>query len=211
MAYTLYYSPGTASMAVHWMLIELGVPFDLVRVDFAADGQRDPAYLQLNPAGRVPTLIVDGQPYSESAALLMILAERHPEAGLAPAPGAPERAAWLETMIFLANGVLPPFRDWFYADKDGEPADAEAVRGLARRRIEDAWTRIDAALSGGRAYLRGARPGAADFLAFMLMRWSRNMPRPASEWPAIAAYLSRMIALPSYREISRREELTPWP
>ena len=87
MSYVLYYSPGAASMAVHWMLIETRLPFEAHLVDIDAGHQRDPDYLRLNPSGRVPTLVVDGVPRHESAALLMLLAERHPEAGLAPAPG----------------------------------------------------------------------------------------------------------------------------
>jgi glutathione S-transferase len=211
MTYTLFYAPGTASMAVHWMLIELGAPLELVLVDFDAGDQRDPAYLQLNPAGRVPTLVVDHRPYTESAALLMLLAERHPRAGLAPAPAAPDRARWLETMLFLANTVSPAMRDWFYADKDGDPAGAEAVRALARARIEGAWDRLDAQLGESEAYLFGARPGAVDFLAAMLLRWSRNMPRPANQWPALAAYVGRMADLPSYHELCEREGIAPWP
>lgn len=211
MTYTLYYSPGTASMAVHWMLLELGVPFETVRLDFDAAEQRDPAYLKLNPAGRVPTLVVDGQPYSESAALLLLLAERHPDAGLAPAPRDPQRARWLETMVWLANTVLPAMRDWFYADKDGAPAGAEAVRALARSRLEAAWPRLAERFTDGRAYLFGDTPGAADFLAAMLLRWSRNMPHPANQQPALAAYLARMGGLRSYEELCRREDLTPWP
>jgi glutathione S-transferase len=139
--------PATASMCVHWMLIELGLPFEAVLVDFETAAQKTPDYLRLNPAGRVPTLVVDSVPYGESAALLMLLTERHPEAGFAPAPGTPERAEWLERMVFLANTVLPAMRDWFYADKDGDPTGAEAVRALARRRIEGAWDRLDAVLA----------------------------------------------------------------
>jgi glutathione S-transferase len=84
MSYVLFYAPGTASLAVHWLLIELGVEFRAKRLNLEAGEQRSPSYLQLNPAGRVPTLVVDGQAYTESAALLMLLAERHPEAKLAP-------------------------------------------------------------------------------------------------------------------------------
>jgi glutathione S-transferase len=209
--YTLYFSPGTASMAVHWALIELGVPFEAVGLDFDAAEQRDPAYLDLNPSGRVPTLVIDGTPYSESTALLMLLAERHPDAGLAPALHDPQRARWLETMVFLANTVAPAMRDWFYADKDGAPAGAVAVRDLARARIEGAWSRMAAALSDGRPFLFGNAPGAADYLAAMLMRWSRNMAHPASEHPELYRYLARMGALGSYAELCRREALTPWP
>jgi len=211
MTYTLYYAPGAASMAVHWALIEMGVRFEAVSLDFDAGDQKAAAYRRLNPAGRVPTLVVDGQPCSESAALLMLLAERHPGAQLAPPPGDPRRAKWLETMVFLANTVLPAMRDWFYADKDGDPAGAGAVRDLARRRIEAAWARLDFDLADGRRYLMGDEPGCVDFLAAMLMRWSRNMVRPASDWHALRPYVTRMAALPSYAELCRREDLTPWP
>lgn len=209
--YTLYLSPSTASMAVHWTLIELGVPFEVVSLDIAVGDQRAPEYLKLNPMGRVPTLLIDGTPYSESTALLMILAESHPDAGLAPAPGDPQRAKWIETMVWLANNLQSAMRDWFYADKDGPPSGAAAVRDLARSRIHAAWPRLAGALADGRPYLFGEAPGAADFLAAMLMRWSRNMPRPADDQPALAAYLSRMGALPSYAELCRREALAPWP
>ncbi|HEY0435624.1 MAG TPA: glutathione S-transferase family protein, partial [Phenylobacterium sp.] len=191
-------------------LIEIGVPFEARRLSFEARDQRSPEYLKLNPSGRVPTLVVDGAPICESTAILMWLAERHPRAGLAPDPGAAERGKWLETMVFVANGLQAPFRDWFYADKDGDPAGAEAVRALARRRIEAGWERLDAQIAG-RDFLFADRPCAADYLAAMLMRWSRNMPRPADSWPALRAYAVRMAGLPSYAELIRREDLAPWP
>lgn len=210
MTYLLYYSPGTASMAVHWMLIEMGIAFEAHLVDIDAGDQRNPDYLRLNPAGRVPTLVVDGTPRGESAALLMMLAERHPEAALAPEPGSADRAAWLELMIYLANTLLPAMRDWFYADVDGDPLGAEAVRALARRRIEEAWDRLDAHLAGGHEYLVGGKLSTADFLAVILMRWTRNMPRPATGWPHLARYIHRLRALPSFVEVNARERLTDW-
>lgn len=197
-------------MAVHWMLIELGVPFDLALVDFDAGAQKSTGYLALNPSGRVPTLVIDGKPYAESAALLMLLAERHPEAKLAPAVGAPERAAWMTNMIYLANTLLPAFRDWFYAAKDGEAENADAVKALARTRIEGVWDRLDAQLGDGRKHLVGERLTTVDLLATMLMRWSRNMPRPATSWPNLNRYIVRMRAIPSFIEICDREGLTEW-
>lgn len=211
MSYTLYYAPGAASMAVHWMLIEVGARFDAVLVDLDADAQRGADYLRLNPTGRVPTLVVDGAPRGESAALLMLLAERHPAAGMMPPVGSPDRAAWFETMIFLANTLLPAMRDWFYAGKDGDPAGAAAVTALARRRIEGAWDHLDARLADGRTHLVGDRLGTADLLLVMLMRWSRNMPRPATAWAHLAAYVERLRTLPSFIEVNRREGLTDWP
>jgi glutathione S-transferase len=210
MDYRLYYSPGAASMAVHWMMIEMGIPFDVHLVDIDAGNQRNPDYLRLNPSGRVPTLVVDGTPRHESAALLMLLAERHPEAALAPAPGSADRAAWLELMIYLANTLLPAMRDWFYADVDGDPAGAVAVQALAQRRIEEACDRLNADLADGRDYLVGGKLSTADFLAVMLMRWTRNMPRPALGWPHLARYIRGLRALPSFIELNAREGLTEW-
>lgn len=208
--YTLYYSPGAASLAVHWMLIELGVPFEAKRVSIDAGEQRSADYLRINPTGRVPTLVVDGVSRAESASLLMLLAERHPDMRLAPPPGSAARADWLETMVFLANTLLPAMRDWFYAGTDGGPEGADAVRALARRRIEDAWDRLDARMADGRSYLLGAELSTADVLATMIMRWSRNMPRPATTWQHLAPYIHRMRARPAFIEVNRREGLTDW-
>ena len=210
MTYALYYSPGAASMAVHWLLLEAGIPFEARLININEGGQHDPEYLRLNPEGRVPTLVVDDVPRHESAALLMLLAERHPDAGLAPAPGSPARAEWLELMVFLANTLLPAMRDWFYAGEDGDPAGAEAVQALARRRIEQSWERLDALLADGRAWLVGGKLSTADFLAVMLMRWSRNIPCKATSWPQLAPYIGRLRALPSFIELNAREGLSDW-
>ncbi len=198
-------------MAVHWMLIETGVPFEAVLLDIEAGSQRDPDYLRLNPKGRVPTLVVDGVPHGESAALLMLLAERHPETALMPAPHSSERADWLEMMIYLANTLLPAMRDWFYASKDGDPSGAAAVTSLARKRIEGAWDVLDVRLAGGQSHLVGNCLSTVDLLAMMLMRWSRNMPHPATAWLHLAVYAERMRTLPSFIEVNRREGLTSWP
>jgi glutathione S-transferase len=210
MTYTLYYSPGAASLAVHWMLIELEVPFETQLVSIDEGAQKSAEYLRLNPTGRIPTLVIDDKPHGESAALLMLLAERHPEKEFAPPPRSSVRTDYIEMMIFLANTLLPAMRDWFYADIDGDPAGADAVKALARRRIEAAWDRLDAHLADGRTHLVGKHLGAADFLATMIMRWSRNMPRPATTWTNLAPYIHRMRARPAFLDLYEREGLTEW-
>jgi glutathione S-transferase len=90
--YSLYYAPGAASMVVHWLLIELGVPHELRLVDTKSGQQKSAEYLALNPNGVVPTLIDEGVPRFECAALAMLLADRHPQAGFAPAADSPLRA-----------------------------------------------------------------------------------------------------------------------
>jgi len=208
--YTLYYSSGAASFAVHWLLIEIGAPHELKKVDLDAGEQRSAEYLRLNPNGVVPTLIVDSTPLYECAALLMLLTERHPQAAFAPPPGSPQRGAYLTWMLHLANTVQPAFRDWFYAERLANAAVTAAVKETARVRIEAAWDRVEAQIHSGGPYLVGDRVWAVDFLATMLMRWSRNMPKPATEWPGIVAYVARMKSRPSFKALYEREGLTEW-
>jgi glutathione S-transferase len=210
MTYTLYGAPGTASLCVHWMLIELGVPFEFVTLDFGKKAQKDPDYLKINPSGHVPALIVDGVAYAEAAALLMILAERHPERGFAPAVGEPGRADYLQGMIYLANTLMPAFRLFYYADEGAGPENAGATKAQAEIRIAKAWDRIDALLSDGRPYMLGTKLTAADFLLTMLTRWSRNNARTAMDWPHLKPYVERLRAMPSYRETHAREDLQGW-
>jgi len=208
--YTLYYTPGAASLAVHWLLIDLGVPFEAICLDLGARQHKDPGYLALNPNGLVPTLVVDGQPVYECAALLMLLAERHPESGLVPAIATAERMAYLQWMTHLTNTVQAAFRGWFYPQEPAGEAAGPRVKEFSRDLVERAWDRVDARLAASGGYIAGAQPSAADFLATMLMRWSRNMPKPATEWPAIREYVARMKARPSFREVYAREGLTEW-
>ncbi len=209
--YTLYYSPGTASMCVHQALIETGAEYCLIQVDLQAGEQRDPAYLKLNPGGVVPTLLIDAVPFTESAALLMTLATRHPEAGLAPPETSPRRAEWYQWIVYLANTLQPAFRSWFYPGDVSDDPDTQALLVPAtRRRIESVWTRIDRHLAAQGPYLLGAEFSAPDLLLIMMMRWSRNMPKPVTEWAALQQYAARMKARPSWKQLCALEGLGDW-
>ncbi|NIY76664.1 glutathione S-transferase family protein [Thalassospira sp. HF15] len=211
MNYKLFYAPGTASMAVHWMLIELAVPFEAIPVDISQGQQRDPEYLRLNPSGRVPTLIVDDVPYGETVALMMLLAERHAAAGLMPDTNSPDRAEWLQLTIYIANTLMPAMRDWLYAAKDGDPAGADAVKALAERRISSVWDNFETRLEAKGDHLLGERFGMVDMLAVMLMRWSRKMPCSAIDRPTLHQYATQVTRRPSYIDLCDREGLSGWP
>ena len=206
----LYYAPGAASLLVHWLLIELDVPHELRRVDLDAREQKQPGYLALNPAGVVPTLVVDGRPMSEAAAIATWLAEAHPDAGLLPAVGEPAREAVTQWMFHLANAVQPLFRLWWYPHEAAGESNADAAREAVLPRIEACWDRIDAHLGAHGPYLLGDAVSVADFYLTMLMRWSRNMPQPATSWPHLAAHAQRMRARPSFRTLYEREGLEEW-
>jgi glutathione S-transferase len=210
MATILYGSSGAASLVVHWLLIELGVPHELRLLDFDRKEHKSPEYLAINPQGRVPALVIDGLVLTESVAIAMHLADLHPGAELAPPVGSPERGAWYRWMLFCGSTLIPAYRRWFYPHEPAGEGQVPAVQARAMDEVESAWAQVDAHLATNGPYLLGERRSAADFVLTMLMRWSRNMPRPADTWPALAALASRMKALPSFAEAYRREGLTDW-
>jgi glutathione S-transferase len=207
--YQLYFSPSSASLAVHWLLIDAGIDHELIRLNLDVGEHKNEQYLKLNPNGMVPTLIVDGKPVFECAALLLLLAERHPDKGYAPALDSPDRPIYLQWMLHFANSLQPAFRSWFYPSEPAGVEHIDAAKEQARVRIEATWDRVDAHLAS-HPHFAGEQLTATDFLGAMLMRWSRNMPKPATEWKAIAAYVQRMKARPSFRTLYEREGLTDW-
>ncbi|HKR75742.1 MAG TPA: glutathione S-transferase family protein [Rhodanobacter sp.] len=208
--YTLYYSPGTASMVVHLALLEIGAPHELKLVDFERDAQHDPAYLKLNPRGVVPTLMIDGRPRCESVALLAMLAERHPEAKLIPPPGTPEREAWQQWVVYLSNTLMSTYRLWFYPAELGATEHPPEIRAALQKKIEGVWDLLDTQLGQHGPYLLGATFSGADLLLTMLMRWSRDMPRPATGWPALKRLADLVRARPSWKKLYELEGLTEW-
>src|SRR5690606_13966244 len=211
MSVVLYGSPSTASLVVHWLLIELGIDHELRQLDFERREQKSPEYLALNPAGRVSALLIDGQVLTESAAIAMHLADLHPQAGLAPAPGTPARGDYYRWMCFCVYTLMPHYRAWFYPEEPAGPAHAEAAKQQARIALEAAWQQVADHLDHhGGPFMLGAQRSAVDYRLTMLMRWSRNMPRPTDSWPVLRDHARRMKALPSVAEVYRREGIEDW-
>ena len=208
--YTLYYGRGAASLAIHAALKEIGVPYDLVAIDLDGGQQRSAEYLRINPQGKVPTLLIDGKPFTESAALMMMLAERHPQSNLAPPAGSLARAEWYELIVTMAVSLGSNFRLWFYPSDVASTNEDSALRTAIQQRIESMWATLDARLADNGPYLLGDTFSGADLMLTMYMRWSRNMPRPATAWPALQKYSDMMRARPSWRHISEVEALTGW-
>src|ERR1700739_2523089 len=104
---TLYFVPGASSMAVHIALHEIGVPFEARPISFARQEQRSEKYLALNPEGKVPTLLIDGRPLTEVAAILYYLARQFPAAGLLPKDDPEAEAQAISWMSFIASTLHP--------------------------------------------------------------------------------------------------------
>jgi glutathione S-transferase len=152
---TLYYAPHTRAGRVRWLLEELGVPYEIRRVDH----KHDPSYREIHPLALVPALVVDGKPMIESAAMMIYLADRFADRGLAPALDAPDRGAYLQWIVFTTTTLEPPLVQAFFPSGAAPDADAKA-RLVAR--FHAAAAVIEASLADGREYLVGGRLPAAD-------------------------------------------------
>src|ERR1700716_1770454 len=173
---TLYFAPGSSSFAIHIALHEIGVPFEAKPMSFKRDDLRAPDYLKLNPEGKVPTLIVDGRPLTEVAAILYYLAKRFPEAGLLPRDDIEADAQALSWMSFIASTLHP-------ARKRGLDYAIE-VYGIADRRPGDGWAI--------------GRYSIADIHLFRLYWRLANSLKPSPEtFPNLTAHYARMMARPA--------------
>lgn len=209
----LHYHPGNASMAPHILLRELGAAFELLLVDRQRNAHKSPDYLKLNPNGLIPVLQDGDLVLYETAAILLHLADTHPQAELAPALGTPERAQFYKWLIWLTNTLQPALMAYFYPERwvaPGHEAGAAEVKTCAEARVVELLEQLEQQLqSHGGLWLLGQRYSAADALAFMLCRWTRGLARPARSRPAIAAYLQRMLERPAVQQTLAAEGLAP--
>ena len=211
---TLHYYPGNASFAPHVLLHELGLPFHLQLVDRTQGAHKSPDYLKLNPNGLIPVLVDGDLVLYETAAILMHLADTHPQAQLAPVLGSAERAQYYKWMLWLSNTMQTMVIHYFYPQRMVAEGNAEAalqVKAQAEQRLGECLVQLDALLVSHRGpWLLGATYSAADPLAFMLCRWTRGFQsRPARDYPHIGPYLQRMMERPAVQQAVAAEKLAP--
>jgi glutathione S-transferase len=205
----LYYFPGNASMAPHMLLEELGIPFELVRVEREKGALRSPEYLKMNPNGLIPVLVDGDLVLYEGAAICLHLADTHPQAGLAPALGTPQRAHFYKWLMWLTNTLQPALISYFYPDRYVRDAEAvPQVKDCAEARVGAAIDILEAELaSHGKPWLLGDAYSALDPYALMLCRWTRGFHRPARSLPALGAYVQRVLARPAVQRMVASEGL----
>ncbi len=115
--YQLHYFPANANAAPHMVLEEIGAKYELCLVDRATKAQKSKEYLKINPNGRIPTLVDGDLVLFEAAAIVLHLADRHPEAGLAPAVGTADRSRFYQWLTFLTNSLQEELMIWQYPDR----------------------------------------------------------------------------------------------
>lgn len=188
--YTLYWRPGSGSMAVEAALRLSGADFEGVRIEDEA-GLRDPEFLALNPAGMIPILLLpSGQILTESAAILLALDELHPQAGLLPPRASPERRKAVQWLIFMAANIYPAARRYYYPARhtaDTSEAAIKAVRARAASDMDRDFAQLMAAIDG--PFLLGRTMTITDVYAAMLADWHA----PATELPRIQMLISHML------------------
>ena len=208
--YQLHYFPANANAAPHMMLEELGVKYDLLLVDRAKYAQKSKEYLKINPNGRIPTLVDNDLVLFEAAAIVLYLVDQHPEAGLAPKIGTPDRAKFYQWLTFLTNSLQEELMIWQYPDRltGTDAAAAEIVKHGSEARASGYLDVIEQHLKANGPLFLGDKLSAADFYLVMLARWARPMANPPRTRPNIAKLLDKVTALPSVRRAYEREGIT---
>ena len=193
----LYYRPGAASLAPHAALAEIGVAYELVAIE-RDEAQESADYRALNPLGVVPTLVDGDLVLTESAAILLYLADRYPEARLAP----DERADHYRWLIFMTNTLQTAFLRFFYPERYGREGVEEIAGAEAGSHFDVIETHLE-----GREWLVGEHRTAADLFLFMLTRWGRRLDPPAWERPRLRGHFERTYALPGVQRMFDEEDL----
>ena len=179
MSYTLYGVNGAGSSIVEALLSELSVPYEVSFIDGAAGAHREPGYAAVNPQRKIPTLVTpEGETLTESAAILLTMAERHGGGRLLPAAGSPERARALRWLFFSAGELYPMVEFIDYPERMApDDASAPAVKERADALWKERWQVLEGELGDGPFSVgRGAlRHGLASRRAVALAR-----PRLAS-------------------------------
>ncbi|HYM17284.1 MAG TPA: glutathione S-transferase family protein [Micropepsaceae bacterium] len=192
---TLYLASGSSSMAVHIALHEVAVPFESRSLSFAKREHRSPAYLALNPEGKVPTLLIDGRPLTEVAGILYYLARAYPAAGLLPANDPEAEAQGISWMSFIASTLHP-----------------------ARRRGVEHTKRVFAVADerlGSKTWALGHYSIADMHLFRLYWRFCGVLDFPAGTFPHLADHYERMMSRPAVKKTIEIEtaigyELAPW-
>jgi glutathione S-transferase len=192
-------------MAPHAALAEIGVDYRLVEIG-REEARDDAAYRALNPLGVVPTLVDEEQSLvlTESAAILLYLADRFPEAQLAPS----DRADYYRWLVFLTNTVQTAMLRWFYPERYGGGDKAMEAAG---HDAAEAFDIVDRALAN-RTWLAAEHRTGADLFLFMVTRWGRRLDPPAWDRPNLRRHFLATLEVPGVRRMLDEQglELPDW-
>ncbi len=196
----LYFKAGACSLSPHIVLRELGLPFDLEPVDTKAQKTASGAnFTAINPKRYVPTLqLDDGQVLTEGAAIVQYLADRKPDAMLAPPWGSMDRYRLQEWLNYVASELHKSFSPIFRA--------AEEQRPPLREALSPKFDFLAGHLEK-RQFLMGDRFTVADAYLFTVLNWTNFVGIDLGRWPALKSYMQRISARPAVRAALEAEGL----
>jgi glutathione S-transferase/GST-like protein len=196
--YKLYWAQGTGAMAPQALFEEIGVEYEKIAIDYEKQEHKSDAFLSVNPMGQIPALVLpDGTLMTETAAMLVHIAGRHPEAKLAPPVGSGESARYLRWLFFLGSNVYPAVIRYYYSERHStDPSAAEGIQAAALADLDAQFKILDDALDPG-PYLIGETFSAADILLWMLIQWHPESARLFEEAPRVKRFAELVQARPA--------------
>ena len=200
--YRLFWEMISGAMAPQAMMEEMGIAYEKIAVDMAANEHRTAAYLAENPTGQVPALkLNDGRIMGESAAIVLFLGERHPEGKLVPPPGEPERPAFLFWLLYMATSGYMTFGRSCHPERHTTDQTAlDPVRIAAEGQIERVFETLDGAIAGD-PYFLASGFSALDIYLTMLTTWHADKAALFEGSPKIAKLCAAVEARPAYRRV----------
>ena len=194
---TLYHAPLTRSVRIYWLLEELGLPYEIETVQFVPPTT---PFSQQTPTGKFPVLKDGEVTIFESGAILEYILERYGKGRLTPAPGTPERAAFLQWVHFSEATAFPPlgeiaFHTLFKPEAERIPSVVED----GRRRAAAALAVLERALAG-KDYLLGRELSGADIMMGYTLMVARMLGVLTDAYPNLNAYFARLEARPGFQK-----------
>jgi glutathione S-transferase len=186
-----YTNPMSRGQIVRWMLEEVGQPYRTEIMQYEAS-MKSPEYLAINPMGKVPAITHRGQVVTECAAICAYLADAFPDAGLAPAAGSPDRAAYYRWLFFAAG----PLESAVSNKSAGFVAGPERSRMMGYGTFETTMDVLEKAVSNG--YLAGGKFSAADVYLGSQVLWGLQFGS-IDKRPAFETYAALLNARPAYQ------------
>jgi glutathione S-transferase len=194
----LHYAPRTRAIRVLWLLEELGLPYELVRGEFVPPTTR--FFQQATPTGKYPTLEDGDVVMCESGAIVEYLLERYGAGRLAPAPGSPQRAAFLQWLHYAESTAFPPIGIVVWLSRYRKGADGDALLEDARARAASGLDFLEQAL-GDRTYVLGEEFSAADIMLGFTLVAAASLGLLDERHPALRAYVARLARRPALQKI----------
>lgn len=206
--YKLYARPVAGSVVVEAVLALEGVPYQVIDLERGADGRFPDEFYKLNPMGQVPTLVLpDDSVMTESAAIVIYLADLFPSTELAPKPSSPKRAAYLRWLLFLATTIYMSDLRLYYPERyTTDPKGAAGVKQAGIAAMAREWDIFATALGQG-PFILGERMSAADIYAAMLATWNLDVPAFFAEHPNVKALYDRVTAVPKIAAVWERNKM----